>query len=86
MAFALLLATALAIVGLIATTAQGFVTSHRLVEAAPVARILVELMPDEPEAAGLCALMILHHARRDARSRRSRLPRDNRGRAEARRA
>ena len=41
MAFALLLATALAIVGLIATTAQGFVTSHRLVEAAPVARILV---------------------------------------------
>jgi len=28
---------------------------------------LVELMPDEPEAAGLRALMLLHDARRPAR-------------------
>ena len=36
-------------------------------EAIRISRILVELMPDEPEAAGLLALMILHHARRDER-------------------
>ena len=33
-------------------------------------RALVELMPDEPEAAGLLALMLLHDARRDARRAR----------------
>jgi RNA polymerase sigma-70 factor, ECF subfamily len=30
-------------------------------------RALAELMPDEPEVHGLLALMLLHHARRDAR-------------------
>jgi RNA polymerase sigma-70 factor (ECF subfamily) len=30
--------------------------------------MLVELMPDEPEALGLLALMLLHDARRDART------------------
>ncbi len=30
-------------------------------------RLLAELMPDEPEVVGLLALMVLHHARRDAR-------------------
>jgi len=36
-------------------------------EAIRLGRALVELMPDEPEAAGLLALMLLHDARRDAR-------------------
>lgn len=36
-------------------------------EAIRLARLLVELMPDEPEAAGLLALMLLHDARRPAR-------------------
>ena len=33
------------------------------------ARALAELMPDEPEVAGLLALMLLHDSRRDARFR-----------------
>ncbi len=37
-------------------------------EAIRLARLLVELMPDEPEARGLLALMLLHHSRRDART------------------
>ncbi|MCA9739333.1 MAG: RNA polymerase subunit sigma-24, partial [Gemmatimonadetes bacterium] len=36
-------------------------------EAIRLARLVVELMPREPEARGLLALMLLHHARRDAR-------------------
>jgi RNA polymerase sigma-70 factor (ECF subfamily) len=36
-------------------------------EAIRLGRILAELMPDEPEAMGLLALMLLHDARRDAR-------------------
>ncbi len=36
-------------------------------EALRLGRMLCELMPDEPEARGLLALMQLHHARRDAR-------------------
>jgi RNA polymerase sigma-70 factor (ECF subfamily) len=36
-------------------------------EAIRLARLLVALMPDEPEAGGLLALMLLHDARRDAR-------------------
>jgi RNA polymerase sigma-70 factor (ECF subfamily) len=36
-------------------------------EAIRIARALHELMPDEPEAAGLLALMLLQHARRAAR-------------------
>jgi len=36
-------------------------------EAIRLARLLVELMPDEPEARGLLALMLLHDARREAR-------------------
>jgi len=36
-------------------------------EAIRLARVLVQLMPDEPEAVGLLALMILHDARRQAR-------------------
>ncbi len=36
-------------------------------EAIRLARALTQLMPDEPEARGLLALMLLHHARRAAR-------------------
>jgi RNA polymerase sigma-70 factor (ECF subfamily) len=36
-------------------------------EAIRLARVLVDLMPDEPEARGLLALMLLHDARRAAR-------------------
>lgn len=36
-------------------------------EAIRLARILAALLPDEPEALGLLALMLLHHSRRDAR-------------------
>jgi RNA polymerase sigma-70 factor, ECF subfamily len=36
-------------------------------EAIRLGRLLTELMPDEPEVLGLLALMLLEHARRDAR-------------------
>jgi RNA polymerase sigma-70 factor (ECF subfamily) len=36
-------------------------------EAIQLARALVQLMPDQPEAAGLLALMLLQHSRRNAR-------------------
>ncbi|MEU4606971.1 RNA polymerase sigma factor [Kribbella sp. NPDC023972] len=36
-------------------------------EAIRLARLLVQLMPDEPEPAGLLALMLLHDARRETR-------------------
>jgi RNA polymerase sigma factor (sigma-70 family) len=36
-------------------------------EAIRLARLLARLMPDEPEAHGLLALVLIHHARRDAR-------------------
>jgi RNA polymerase sigma factor (sigma-70 family) len=42
-------------------------------EAIRLARLLVELMPDEPEVQGLLALMLLHHARRAARFKGDRL-------------
>jgi RNA polymerase sigma-70 factor, ECF subfamily len=48
---------------------EGYST-HRpqlVAEAVLLGRMLVALMPDEPEAAGLLALMLLHDARRDAR-------------------
>ncbi len=38
-------------------------------EAIGLARALAELMPDEPEAHGLLALMLLHDSRREARRR-----------------
>ncbi len=37
-------------------------------EAIRLARLVANLMPDEPEAAGLLALLILQHSRRDART------------------
>jgi RNA polymerase sigma-70 factor (ECF subfamily) len=38
-------------------------------EAIRLGRLLAELMPDEPEVHALVALMLLHHARREARFR-----------------
>jgi RNA polymerase sigma-70 factor (ECF subfamily) len=38
------------------------------IEAIRLARVMHELMADEPEAAGLLALMLLQHSRRDARA------------------
>ncbi|WP_402466922.1 RNA polymerase sigma factor [Isoptericola aurantiacus] len=37
-------------------------------DAVRLARLVVRLLPDEPEARGLLALMVLQHARRDART------------------
>jgi RNA polymerase sigma-70 factor (ECF subfamily) len=36
-------------------------------EAIRLSRVVVELMPNEPEPVGLLSLMLLHHSRRDAR-------------------
>jgi RNA polymerase sigma-70 factor (ECF subfamily) len=43
------------------------VRSNLTGEAIRLARLLVQLMPEEPEAKGLLALMLLHDARRDTR-------------------
>jgi RNA polymerase sigma-70 factor (ECF subfamily) len=51
-----------------ATTAHdGLVRPDLCAEAIRLGRLLVELMPNEPEAAGLLALMLLHDARRGTR-------------------
>lgn len=51
-----------------ATAGDELVRRELCVEAIRLGRVLVELMPDEPEALGLLALMLLHDARRDART------------------
>ncbi|GAA4837795.1 RNA polymerase sigma factor [Kitasatospora terrestris] len=56
--------------GYIATTGTDLARADLCAEAIRLARLLVELMPDEPEAAGLLALMLLTEARRDARTDR----------------
>ena len=62
------LAAVLAVIYLIFN--EGFGGREELAtEAIRLGRALVELMPDEPEAAGLLALMLLHDARREARFR-----------------
>jgi RNA polymerase sigma-70 factor, ECF subfamily len=53
--------------GYLAASADVLVRRELCDEAIRLGRILVELMPDEPEARGLLALMLLSHARRDAR-------------------
>jgi RNA polymerase sigma-70 factor, ECF subfamily len=50
-----------------ATSGDGLVRTDLSAEAIRLARVLVELMPDEPEAVGLLALMLLTDARRPAR-------------------
>ena len=53
--------------GYLATSADTLVRRELCDEAIRLARVLAQLMPDEPEAAGVLALMLLHHSRRDAR-------------------
>lgn len=53
--------------GYTATAGDALVRRELCVEAIRLARMLCLLMPDEPENAGLLALMLLHDSRRDAR-------------------
>ena len=53
--------------GYVASAGDALVRRELCDEAIRLARLLAELMPDEPEALGLLALLLLHHARRDAR-------------------
>jgi RNA polymerase sigma-70 factor, ECF subfamily len=53
--------------GYLATSADVLVRRELCDEAIRLARVLVALMPDEPEPRGLLALMLLSHSRRDAR-------------------
>ncbi|MBJ7603907.1 MAG: hypothetical protein JF888_12045 [Candidatus Dormibacteraeota bacterium] len=54
--------------GYVATAGAELARADLSAEAIRLARLLVELMPDEPEAAGLLALMLLTEARRAART------------------
>ncbi|MCO1594852.1 sigma-70 family RNA polymerase sigma factor [Micromonospora sp. RHAY321] len=73
--------------GYTASTGQRLVRAELCAEAIRLARLLVELMPDEPEALGLLALMLLTESRRDARTTADGdlipLPRQDRGRWDA---
>ncbi|MEV6561820.1 RNA polymerase sigma factor [Nocardia sp. NPDC051756] len=51
-----------------ATSGDQLVRADLCAEAIRLGRLLTELMPDEPEAAGLLALMVLTEARRPART------------------
>jgi RNA polymerase sigma-70 factor (ECF subfamily) len=53
--------------GYSATTGRDLVRDGLCEEAIGLARVLAELMPDEPEVSGLLSLMLLHHARRATR-------------------
>ena len=53
--------------GYLASSADSLVRQELCAEAIRLGRVLIELMPGEPEAQGLLALMLLHDARRDAR-------------------
>ena len=53
--------------GYSATSGDDLVRITLCEEAIRLGHTLVELMPDEPEVRGLLALMLLHHARRNAR-------------------
>jgi len=50
-----------------ASAGEALVRRELSAEAIRLGRVLVALMPDEPEALGLLALMLLHDARREAR-------------------
>ncbi len=54
--------------GYAATAGDALVRRELCAEAIRLARVLVALMPDEREASALLALMLLHDARREARS------------------
>ncbi len=53
--------------GYAASSGEALVRRDLSAEAIRLARTVVSLLPDEPEAAGLLALMLLHDARREAR-------------------
>ena len=53
--------------GYSATSGDALVRRELSAEAIRLARLVVSLLPDEPEAAGLLALMLLHDARRETR-------------------
>ncbi|WP_433162642.1 RNA polymerase sigma factor [Kribbella sp. CA-247076] len=53
--------------GYAASSGETLVRDDLCTEAIRLGRLLVDLMPDEPEAAGLLALMLLQHSRRAAR-------------------
>jgi RNA polymerase sigma-70 factor (ECF subfamily) len=53
--------------GYAATAGDALVRRELCAEAIRLGRVLVALMPDEPEAIGLLALMVLHDSRRAAR-------------------
>jgi RNA polymerase sigma-70 factor (ECF subfamily) len=53
--------------GYAASGGTDLVRENLCTEAIRLARMLAELMPEEPEALGLLALMLLHHARRAGR-------------------
>src|SRR5262245_38144112 len=53
--------------GYSAAEADSYLRPDLCREAIRLGRLLVELLPDEPEVRGLTALMLLHHARRAAR-------------------
>ena len=54
--------------GYAASSGDALVRRELSGEAIRLARVVVSLLPDEPEAAGLLALMLLHDARREART------------------
>ncbi|HTA39669.1 MAG TPA: RNA polymerase sigma factor [Candidatus Acidoferrales bacterium] len=54
--------------GYAATSGENLIKAHLCDEAIRLARLLVGLMPQEPELRGLLALMLLHHSRRATRS------------------
>ena len=53
--------------GYFASASESLIRTELADEAIRLARVLVETMPDEPEARALLALMLLQHSRRDAR-------------------
>ena len=53
--------------GYAASSGDALIRRELSAEAIRLARTVVSLLPDEPEATGLLALMLLHDARRDAR-------------------
>jgi len=54
--------------GYSATSGDALIRRELSAEAIRLARLLCELMPDEPESLGLLALMLLRDARREART------------------
>lgn len=53
--------------GYVATSGEALIRTDLCAEAIRLGRVLTQLMPDEPEATGLLALLLLQHSRRAAR-------------------